>query len=162
MEEDMELCSLASDEGLPCCDVISSASHESVPGREPYGMGIQAAAVVRFLQGDFAGFFLKEHQKEGAKFLLQQISGKPPAGAILADHMGLGKTATVLVCALFMLQHFAWRTCVVCPKSLVAQWNAEIARWCGKLHKQNLHLRDRRLVFQCCLCEFSWPLNPKP
>ena len=27
MEEDMELCSLASDEGLPCCDVISSASH---------------------------------------------------------------------------------------------------------------------------------------
>ena len=50
-------------------------------------MGIQTAAVVRFLQGDFAGFFLTEHQKEWAKFLLQQISRKPPAGAILADRL---------------------------------------------------------------------------
>lgn len=65
---------------------------------------------------------LSPYQRVGAKFLA--TAGR----AILADDMGLGKTAqAVRACE----EVGARRVLVVCPKSLLYNWEAEIGRWGG-------------------------------
>lgn len=79
---------------------------------------------------------LAEHQQEGVTFLLRRAAQK--RGAMLAFTMGLGKTLTTLS----FLAHFAredptgqpprrseLRAVVVCPLSVVDNWNKEFARY---------------------------------
>ncbi len=47
-------------------------------------------------------------------------------GAVLADDMGLGKTLTIIA---FHLHRSAGPTIVVCPASLLTNWEREIARF---------------------------------
>lgn len=49
-------------------------------------------------------------------------------GALLADDMGLGKTITALAFHLQHTQHTPGPTLVLCPKSVVDHWRAEIAK----------------------------------
>lgn len=69
------------------------------------------------------GLSLREHQKDGIKWLLQKPS------AILSDDMGLGKTITSLVVA-----RSFWRLddniqiIVICPVSLKQNWYNEAAK----------------------------------
>lgn len=67
-------------------------------------------------------------QKIGVEWLIRHSRG------ILADDMGLGKTAQA-VSALRLLIHAGEFTCalVVCPKSLLANWETEIAKWAPEL-----------------------------
>jgi superfamily II DNA or RNA helicase len=69
-----------------------------------------------------------EYQVEGARFLATAGRG------LLADEMGLGKTVQALLAAM-ALRHAeapARRVTIVCPASLRAGWQEEIARWTGE------------------------------
>ena len=90
------------------------------PRARPTGEDIQA-----FLDQDLR---LREHQRHGIRFLLDHLL-VPGSGCILADYMGLGKTAQAIRACDFLHQWCAFRTVFVCPKSLVTQWNSEIREW---------------------------------
>ena len=66
-----------------------------------------------------------EHQKSGVKFLLTRN------GCILADGMGLCKTATSIIAA---LESGAKKILVICPASLKINWEREINTFCDETH----------------------------
>lgn len=84
---------------------------------------------------------LRPHQREGVQFLfectmgLRSFSGQ---GCILADDMGLGKTL-MSITTMWTLLHQGFQTnesavkkvIIVCPTSLVGNWDNEIRKWVG-------------------------------
>ena len=67
---------------------------------------------------------LDPHQIEGIKFLQART------GALLADDVGLGKTAQAIVAARLLLRTVAvTRILVVAPKSLLTNWRTEWELW---------------------------------
>jgi SWI/SNF-related matrix-associated actin-dependent regulator 1 of chromatin subfamily A len=64
-----------------------------------------------------------DHQKSGVKFLLSRN------GCILADDMGLAKTATSIIAA---LESGAKKILVICPASLKINWEREINTFCDE------------------------------
>ena len=67
---------------------------------------------------------LRDYQRRGVAWLAG-ITGLS-FGAVLADDMGLGKTLTIIA---FHLHRSAGPTIVVCPASLLTNWEREIARF---------------------------------
>ena len=62
------------------------------------------------------------------------LCGRFRQGAILADDMGLGKTAQVASALRVLFNRAEIRgVLVVCPKSLLDVWEAELARWAPEL-----------------------------
>jgi len=86
--------------------------------------------------------WLREHQREGVLFCYQCVMGLRDfkgQGCILADDMGLGKTLQS-VCLIYTLlktsitankEPTAKRVIVVCPCSLVKNWENEFVKWLG-------------------------------
>lgn len=67
-------------------------------------------------------------QREGVQWLLKQTS------AILADDMGLGKTVQAISAIRVLFNRAKVRTgLVVCPKSLIANWEREFRQWAPEL-----------------------------
>ncbi len=67
------------------------------------------------------------YQEDGVKWMLameNQTSG--PKGGFLCDEMGLGKTVQIIAT---ILKNPKPRTLIVVPKSIVTQWNIEIAKF---------------------------------
>jgi len=89
---------------------------------------------------------LRPHQIEGVSFLWNCLTGSCPKlrkisseqglihkGAILADEMGLGKTLmTIAVVFALYRKNRQLRSIIVCPSSLVTNWNNEFNKWIGK------------------------------
>ncbi|OQR88621.1 DNA repair and recombination protein RAD54 [Thraustotheca clavata] len=86
------------------------------------------------------GKFLRPHQKEGVQFMfdcLMGIRGFDGTGCILADDMGLGKTLqSITIMYTFLCTSMKGpdiptinRAIVVCPTSLVKNWDDEITKW---------------------------------
>ena len=71
---------------------------------------------------------LRDYQVEGFNWL--SILSRYGMGGILADDMGLGKTIQVI--ALMKSDNTRKPSLVVCPKSLVFNWESEFARFDGK------------------------------
>lgn len=68
-------------------------------------------------------------QRDGVEWILSR-----PGGAILADDMGLGKTVQVITAIRILVNRALMRrVLVLCPKSLLANWDAEFARWAPEL-----------------------------
>ena len=92
---------------------------------------------------------LKTHQTQGASWL----KGRP--AAILADDMGLGKTLQAIA-AFEEMQHSGQirNALVLCPKSLIGVWEAEIKLWAPRLCTVALHssvdTREWRLLEKQC------------
>ncbi|CAM9643718.1 unnamed protein product, partial [Chrysoparadoxa australica] len=83
--------------------------------------------------------WLRPHQREGVQFVFDCLMGLREYdgfGCILADDMGLGKTLQSIVVMWTLLKQglvkgepAAKRVVVVCPTSLVKNWEAEIQKW---------------------------------
>lgn len=85
--------------------------------------------------GDLAGL-LRPYQMEGVSWMTAQIlRGR---GGILADEMGLGKTVQSIALSLYLSKVNKVKTpvLVVCPKSLLGNWQAEFERFAPSLTLQ--------------------------
>jgi len=81
-------------------------------------------------------FRLLPHQREGVKWLLAREADPVVSGGFLCDEMGLGKTVQLIA---MMLHNPQRRTLVIVPKSIVAQWQSELATFAPGL---SVHLFD--------------------
>ncbi len=89
---------------------------------------------------------LRDYQKCGVQWLLDHAASG--LGGILADEMGLGKTMQSL--SLIAALRRQWPDCpclVVCPKSLLANWRAEAARFTPDVTVLTLEGTRRRKDF---------------
>ena len=88
------------------------------------------------------GKHLREHQREGVKFLYECVMGMRDydgQGAILADDMGLGKTLQTIALLWTLLKQnpiydaapVVRKAVVVCPVGLANNWRQEFNKWLG-------------------------------
>ena len=89
---------------------------------------------------------LRDYQRQGLTWLVELT--ELGLGACLADDMGLGKTITLI--ALHLHRHDqrldAGPTLVVCPASLMGNWEAEIARFAPSEPVRRFHGTRRDLT----------------
>ncbi|KAL1598215.1 helicase [Nothophoma quercina] len=84
---------------------------------------------------------LREHQREGVKFLYECVMGmrSEGEGAIMADEMGLGKTLQTITLLWTLLKQnpihdsppAITKALIVCPAGLVDNWKREFRKWLG-------------------------------
>ena len=99
----------------------------------------QVPAEIRAVSPVAVPDFLRPYQRDGVNWL-RQLAGNGLAG-ILADEMGLGKTLQTLV---WLASLKTKPSLVVCPTSLLANWQAEVERFTPELKTLVLHGGDRR------------------
>ncbi|XP_071692660.1 protein CHROMATIN REMODELING 19-like [Rutidosis leptorrhynchoides] len=83
---------------------------------------------------------LKPYQLVGVNFLML-LYRKKVAGAILADEMGLGKTIQAIT-YLTLLNHFEndpGPHLIVCPASVLENWERELKKWCPSFTVLQFH-----------------------
>jgi len=81
-------------------------------------------------------FRLLPHQRDGVKWLLAREADQVVPGGFLCDEMGLGKTVQLIA---MMLHNPRPRTLIIVPKSIVSQWQSELATFAPGL---DVHLFD--------------------
>ncbi|KAK4694474.1 DNA repair and recombination protein RAD54B, partial [Lecanoromycetidae sp. Uapishka_2] len=89
---------------------------------------------------------LREHQREGVKFMYECVMGMRDfdgQGAILADEMGLGKTLQTIALIWTLLKQnpiyegphdpppVIKKALIVCPVTLINNWRKEFRKWLG-------------------------------
>ena len=83
---------------------------------------------------------LRPHQRAGVRFMWDCVTGvKIPGsfGCIMADEMGLGKTLQCITLLYTLLRQgpdakpTMSKAIVVCPSSLVGNWDKELVKWLG-------------------------------
>ncbi|KAI4188499.1 MAG: hypothetical protein L6R41_002099 [Letrouitia leprolyta] len=84
---------------------------------------------------------LREHQREGVKFMYECVMGLRGFcghGAILADEMGLGKTLQTIALLWTLLKQSPYGTgsvikkaLIVSPATLIDNWRKEFRKWLG-------------------------------
>lgn len=85
---------------------------------------------------------LREHQREGVKFMYECVMGMrgfDGRGAILADEMGLGKTLQTIALLWTLLKQnpiygdspLIKKALIVCPVTLTNNWRKEFRKWLG-------------------------------
>ncbi|KIR82076.1 DNA repair and recombination protein RAD54B [Cryptococcus gattii EJB2] len=101
---------------------------------------LKGTTIVDVVIDPILGNLLREHQKEGVKFMYSCVMGMTGAegeGCILADEMGLGKTLQTIALIYTILKQspFANQTSIigkaiiVCPVTLVNNWRKEFKKW---------------------------------
>jgi DNA repair and recombination protein RAD54B len=107
------------------------------PGDCPKGKEI-----VDVVLDPFLGQHLREHQREGIKFLYECVMGMRDfngQGALLADEMGLGKTLQTIALLWTLLKQnpihgsdgVIKKALIVCPVTLIVNWKKEFNKWLG-------------------------------
>ncbi|KAG0126430.1 DNA repair and recombination protein RAD54B [Tuber indicum] len=114
--------------------VMPRPSEKSVPAGK---------VIVDVVVDPFISHSLRPHQREGVMFLYEAVMGLKPfdgRGAILADEMGLGKTLQTIALLWTLLKQnpifgggpVVKRALIVCPVTLINNWNKEFRKWLGK------------------------------
>uniref|UniRef100_M4BTC1 Uncharacterized protein n=1 Tax=Hyaloperonospora arabidopsidis (strain Emoy2) TaxID=559515 RepID=M4BTC1_HYAAE len=121
---------------------------------------------------EIVGNFLRPHQREGVQFMFDcvcQIKGFEGQGCILADDMGLGKTLQSIALMYTLLttgmdiQPTLSRAIVVCPTSLVKNWDDEIVKWLhGRLKTVALYEAKRETVIEGISQFIEGSKRPRP
>jgi DNA repair and recombination protein RAD54 and RAD54-like protein len=125
--------------------------------------------------------WLRPHQREGVQFMYDCVMGLKPdsvgQGCILADDMGLGKTLQSVTLIYTLLktgitaksEPTAKRVIVVCPCSLVKNWDNEFVKWLGpgvvktlalaeadrKTIEKNLDSFIKTKLFEVLICSYE-------
>ena len=102
---------------------------DAPPGPDPAPAGLVAT--------------LRDYQLRGVGWLHRMTA--LGLGACLADDMGLGKTVTLIALHLRRAELGAGPTLVVCPASLLGNWQREIARFAPGVRVARFHGPDRAL-----------------
>ncbi|TVY82311.1 DNA repair and recombination protein RAD54B [Lachnellula suecica] len=98
--------------------------------------------IVDVVLDPFLGQHLREHQREGVKFLYECVMGMRGfngQGAVLADEMGLGKTLQTIALIWTLLKQnpihgtegVIKKALIVCPVTLIVNWKKEFQKWLG-------------------------------
>ncbi|CAK7326897.1 unnamed protein product [Dovyalis caffra] len=125
--------------GVTSCDRYAEVEASSV--RIVTQDDIDAACAVA--DSDFQPV-LKPYQLVGVNFLLL-LYRKGIGGAILADEMGLGKTiqAITYLTLLKYLHNDPGPHLIVCPASLLENWERELKKWCPSFSVLQYHGASR-------------------
>ena len=86
---------------------------------------------------------LRDYQRQGFTWLDRLTS--LGLGACLADDMGLGKTVTLIALHLHRVARRSGPTLVVCPASLLGNWEAEVRRFAPGVDVRRFHGGQRSL-----------------
>lgn len=126
---------------MSACDRYSEVETSSV--RIVTQDDINAACATE--ESDFQPI-LKLYQLVGVNFLLL-LHKKNIAGAILADEMGLGKTiqAITYLTMLKYLDNDPGPHLIVCPASLLENWERELKKWCPSFTVLQYHGAGRAM-----------------
>lgn len=137
----VELLRLAVDDRATVDGLPVTAVHATGPIGELLAGGPGEAARVPELPTGFTGT-LRPYQRRGLAWL--DALGRLGLGAVLADDMGLGKTVqTLALLALEQERGAVGPTLLVCPMSLVGNWQREAARFAPGLRVHVHHGGDR-------------------
>lgn len=111
------------------------------------GLRLQALTDTRNANVDLSlgqiGDRLREYQRDGVKWLWHLAANK--LGGILADEMGLGKTVQAL--AFLEARRTDLPALIVCPTSLLSNWQNEAQRWTPTLRLLRLDGPERHARF---------------
>jgi SNF2 family DNA or RNA helicase len=124
--------------GLPISGIDAEGAVGTLLDRLTGAAGLEPVAVPPQFRGE-----LRPYQVRGLSWLgfLSQLG----LGACLADDMGLGKTIQLIALILHERRQTNGPTLVVCPMSVVGNWQREIARFAPKL-KVLIHHGSERLT----------------
>ncbi|CAA22254.2 DNA repair and recombination protein RAD54-like [Caenorhabditis elegans] len=105
------------------------------------------------------GKILRPHQRDGVKFMWDCVTGiNIPEfhGCIMADEMGLGKTLQCISLLWTLLRQSpdacptVSKSIIVCPSSLVKNWDKEIKKWLGtRLNAMPVDSGKREQIIAC-------------
>jgi DNA repair and recombination protein RAD54B len=98
--------------------------------------------IVDVVVDPFLSQHLRDHQREGVKFLYECVMGMRDfngQGALLADEMGLGKTLQTIALIWTLLKQnpvygpegVIKKALIVCPVTLITNWKKEFQKWLG-------------------------------
>ncbi|CAL5866960.1 uncharacterized protein PFLUO_LOCUS1172 [Penicillium psychrofluorescens] len=132
--------------------VIPQSTAKAVPRHDPTAPGalvmprLQSAPkgkqVVDVVVDPLLSKNLREHQREGVRFLYECVMGMRSfngEGAILADDMGMGKTLQTIALLWTLLKQnpvyedppVIKKALIVCPVTLINNWRKEFRKWLG-------------------------------
>ncbi|KAI5302796.1 helicase [Ascosphaera pollenicola] len=112
--------------------VIMKRPHKAPTGKQ----------IVDVVVDPLLGKHLRDHQKEGVKFMYECVMNMRPfegEGCILADEMGLGKTLQTITLLWTLLKQnpiyganpVVKKALIVCPVTLINNWRKEFRKWLG-------------------------------
>ena len=133
-------------------NIMSKEGKEPTPRHDPLAPGVlvmkrpksvpKDKAIVDVVVDPILSKHLREHQREGIKFLYECVMGMrnfEGQGAILADEMGLGKTLQTIALLWTLLKQnpiheeapVIKKALIVCPATLINNWKKEFRKWLG-------------------------------
>ncbi|MCW2748674.1 MAG: helicase [Nocardioidaceae bacterium] len=106
-------------------------------------LAVQDRDIVPAVQPPELAGQLRDYQLQGLRWMTQLVD--LGLGGVLADDMGLGKTVMLIALHLHRTTETTGPTLVVCPASVLGNWEREIIRFAPGTHVRRYHGAGRSL-----------------